>query len=137
MWNRVFKVVLFAALLTGIIQAIRLLLIEPEGVAQACALDASPWHCQLRALIVAGFAHHLYGPVSLVAALLAWVSGLRVLAALAMLSGMAGMVLYTFDIAALGFVLGALQLARADDEAPVLGQQTRADQAGQEAPPQS
>lgn len=136
MWNRVFKVVLFAALLAGIMQAIRLLLIEPDGMARACAMDASPWFCWLRALVVAGFAHHLYGPISLVAALLAWVSGLRVLAALAMLSGMAGMVLYTFDIAAMGFVLGALQLTRADDEAPVLEQQTHADQAGQEAPPQ-
>jgi len=136
MWNRVFTVLLFAALLTAIMQAVRLLLIEPAGIAQACALDASPWHCQLRALVVAGFAHHLYGPISLVAALLGWVSGLRVLAALAMLSGMAGMVLYTFDIAALGFVLGALQLVRAGVEAPVVEQQTHADQAGQEAPPQ-
>lgn len=112
MLYRVFKVMLFAAVLAAAMQSIRLLLVEPDEMAQACMLDAQQWHCQLRMLAINGFVRHLYGPVSLIAALLAWLGDIRVFALLAMLAGMAGVVLYDFDLAALGLMLGALLLVR-------------------------
>jgi hypothetical protein len=112
MWNRVLKVLLFAAALAALMQAIRLLLVEPDEMAQTCLVDATQWPCQIRNLAIQGFARHLYGPISIATALLAWLGGIRVFAVLAMLSGMAGMVLYDFELAALGFTLGALLLAR-------------------------
>jgi hypothetical protein len=112
MWNRVLKVLLFAAALAALMQAIRLLLVEPDEMAQTCLVDATQWPCQIRNLAIQGFARHLYGPISIAAALLAWLGGIRVFAVVAMLSGMAGMVLYDFELAALGFTLGALLLAR-------------------------
>lgn len=114
MLHRVIRVMLFAAVLAAAMQCIRLLLIEPDEMAQVCLLNAQQWHCQLRTLAINGFVRHLYGPVSLVAALLAWLGGIRLFAMLAILAGMAGVVLYDFDLAALGLMLGALLLVRDD-----------------------
>lgn len=114
MLYRVIKVMLFAAVLAAVMQCIRLLLVEPDEMARACLLNPQQWHCQLRTLAIQGFVRHLYGPVSLIAALLAWLGGIRLFAMLAMLAGMAGVVLYDFDLAALGLMLGALLLVRDD-----------------------
>jgi hypothetical protein len=106
-------------------QAIRLLLIEPENMAAACEMNAAQWHCLLRDVAIQGFARHLYGPISLAAALLAWLSGFRILAMLAMAFGMAGAVLYDFELAALGLLLGALLLVQGSTRAaPVTEQHT-------------
>ena len=114
MWNRVIKVLVVAALLAAAMQAIRLLLIEPDEVAQLCERSAAHWQCQLRDLVIQGFARHLYGPISIVAVLAAGLSGKRAFAVLAMIFGMAGAVFYDFDLAAVGLLLGALLLVRGD-----------------------
>jgi hypothetical protein len=133
MLYRVFKVMLFAAVLAAAVQSIRLLLVEPDEMAQACMLDAQQWHCQLRMLAIKGFVRHLYGPVSLIAALLAWLGDIRLFAMLAMLAGMAGVVLYDFELSALGLMLGALLLVRdirtsMTSGAPVIEQQSHSNQ---------
>jgi hypothetical protein len=122
MWYRVFKVLLFAAVLTALMQAIRLLLVEPDEMAQACAVNAAQGSCRVRDLAIQGFARHLYGPISIAAALLGWLGGIRLFAVLAMVAGMAGAVLYDFELAALGLLLGALLLARAatTNDTPVI-----------------
>lgn len=128
MLYRVLKVLLFAAALTAAMQAIRLLLIEPEDMAQACVLNAAQWQCRVRDLAIQGFARHLYGPISMAAALLGWLGGIRVFAVLAMVAGMAGAVLYDFDVAGLGLLLGTLLLVHSPgpDDLPVVKQQTQA-----------
>lgn len=130
MWIRVLKVLLFAVALAALMQTIRLLLVEPDEVAKACLADATAWRCRLRDLVIQGFARNLYGPISVIAALLAWLGGLRSFAVLAMVAGMAGAVLYSFDLAAVGLLLGALLLARDaaasdNDTVPVIKQQTQ------------
>ncbi len=107
---RVIQVLLLAAALAGLMQAIRLLLIEPDEMALACAAAAQQWQCQLRDLAIQGFVKHLYGPISIIAALLALLGGIWLFAVLAMLAGMAGVVLYDFDLAAVGLLLSALYL---------------------------
>jgi|GEM_PF-3595013 len=120
MWKRVFNVLLLAAVLAAIMQAIRLLIIEPDDMAALCEINKTVWKCALRDVVIQGFARHLYGPISLAAAALAWFTstrGVRVgvtraFAMLAMLFGMAGAVFYDFDWAAVGLLLGALLLLR-------------------------
>jgi hypothetical protein len=131
MLQRVLKVLLFAVVLTAIMQAIRLLLVEPDEMAQLCSVNAAQWQCRIRDLAIQGFARHLYGPVSVAAGLLAWLGGIRLFAILAMVAGTAGVVLYDFELAALGLMLGALLLARgprpddAPSNAPIVEQQTQ------------
>ena len=108
---------LFAAVLAGAMQAVRLQLIEPDQVAQGC-LRQTQWHCYVRDIAIQGFVRHLYGPISVIAAVLAWWVG-RWLAVPAMLAGMAGVVLYDFDWSALGLLLGALVWVH-QRQAPVL-----------------
>jgi hypothetical protein len=86
-------------------------LIEPEGIAHAC-LGSEEWHCVLRDLIVATFNRQQLGYVAVGAAILALVPRLRPLAWLAWVSGLAGLVLYCWDYAAVGTVLALLVLAR-------------------------
>jgi hypothetical protein len=112
MWNRVIKVLVIAAVLAAVMQTIRLLLIEPDAIALLCESGAAHWQCQLRDVVIQGFARHLYGPISIVAVLIAGFSGKRVFAVLAMIFGMAGAVFYDFDLAAVGLLLGALLLVR-------------------------
>lgn len=117
MWHRVIKVLLVAAVLAAVMQATRLLLIEPDEIAQTCESSAAHWQCHLRDLVVQGFARHLYGPISIAAVLAAWFSGKHAFAVLAMIFGMAGAVFYDFDLAAVGLLLGALLLVRSNKPA--------------------
>lgn len=123
MWKRVIKVLLFAVLLAAAVQAIRLLLIEPDEIAIACEASTAPWYCMLRDVVIQGFARHLYGPISLAAATLAWLGRIRTLAVLAMVFGMAGAVLYDFELAGLGLLLGALLLVSDNTRAAPLIEQ--------------
>ncbi|MGE0115616.1 MAG: hypothetical protein AB7T07_12140 [Steroidobacteraceae bacterium] len=112
MLRNAIKILVFAGFLAMLMTAIRLYLIEPDEVARSCTADAGQWRCRVRDLLVQGFVHHLYGAVSLIAAVLAWLSGFAALAVLAMIAGMAGAVLYDFDLAGLGLLIGALSLMR-------------------------
>lgn len=112
MLRNAIKILLFAAVLAVAMQAIRLLLVEPDEVARSCVAQAGQWFCPMRDFVVQGFVHKWYGTVSLIAAVLAWLGGWAVCAVLAMITGMAGVVLYDFDMAALGLLLGALLLMR-------------------------
>ena len=105
-------ILLFAAVLAGLMFAVRVLLIEPDEVALACTQLPRLWHCQLRDLLIQGFVRNLYGYVSVLAMVIGWLSGLRVFSVLAMMAGVAGVVLYDFDLAAVGLLLAALQLMR-------------------------
>ena len=92
--------------------AIRFLIVEPDEVAAACAAQATAFSCKIRSAAIFGFSRHLFGPISLVAAALAWVGAMRLFAVIAMMTGIAGMVLYDFDLAGFGMLLGAVLYAR-------------------------
>lgn len=114
MYRTIFKVFLIGALSAAAMFAIRLLIVEPDEMAKQClGYDMSlTWQCRLRDLAIYGFSRHLYGPISLGAALLAAIGGLRAFAAGAIVVGMAGVVLYDFDLAAIGLLSGALLYLR-------------------------
>jgi hypothetical protein len=112
MYRSVFKVFLIGALSAAAMLAIRYLVIEPDAVAQACLAYSVGLQCKLRDAAIYGFSRQLYGPISLAAAVLGAIGALRPFAILAMMTGMAGVVLYDFDLSAVGLLLGALLYLR-------------------------
>jgi hypothetical protein len=111
MKSRVLTLILSGAAVLGLALWARYGLIEPEGMAHAC-LGSEDWQCVLRDLIVATFSRQQLGYVAVGAAVLALVPRLRPLAWLAWASGLAGLMLYCWDYAAVGVVLALLVLAR-------------------------
>jgi hypothetical protein len=111
MKTRILALVVSGIAVLGLTLWARYGLIEPEGIAHVC-LGSEEWHCVLRDLIVATFNRQQLGYVAVGAAILALVPKLRPLAWLAWVSGLAGLVLYCWDYAAVGTVLALLVLAR-------------------------
>lgn len=116
MYRSVIKVVLLCLLGAAAFMALRLYLIQPEAVAQHCVLYDTEFLCRVRTAAVHGFTRGLYGIIAVGAAALAVIGGLRYFALIAMLAGLAGVVLYDFDLSALGLLVGALVFARQDME---------------------
>lgn len=112
MYRSVLKVFLIGALSAAALLAIRFLLIEPDEMARECLAHSGSLECNLRNAAIYGFSRHLFGPISLVAAVLAAIGALRPFAILAMVAGMAGVVLYDFELSAVGLLLGALLYLR-------------------------
>jgi len=93
---------------TAVMLAVRFYLIEPEPVALACAANNAGWRCTVREIAVAGFLHNAFGLTALIAGVIVTVIRWRALALVAILSGIAGAVLYTFELSGAGLLLGAL-----------------------------
>ena len=104
---------------------LRYRLIEPADMAHACAADASAAFCWLRGWLVQGFQHQEPGWIAAIAGLIGWILAPRGAISgptsrrLARLSGLLalafaaiGLMLYSFDPAALGLVLGIIALTR-------------------------
>jgi len=107
-------IILFIVLLVTslLLVAVRFMLVEPDEVAIACSGQIVALSCKIRNAAIYGFAHHLFGPISLVAALLAWIGALRLFAMVAIIAGIAGMVLYDFDASGFGMLLGVVLYLR-------------------------
>ncbi|MGC3981063.1 MAG: hypothetical protein QM808_07395 [Steroidobacteraceae bacterium] len=116
MYRHIAKIFLSTAVIAVALLAVRLWIVEPDEMAALCSAQSSLWQCQLRGVAIYGFSRQVFAPISLIAVLLAWVSGRSVFAILfaivAVIAGMAGAVLYNFDLSALGLLLGVLLWAR-------------------------
>jgi hypothetical protein len=88
--------------------AVRFYLIEPQAVALACAADNVGWRCIVREFAVTGFISNAFGLTALIAGVIVTVVRWRALALVAIVSGIAGAVLYTFEFSGAGLLLGAL-----------------------------
>jgi hypothetical protein len=97
--------------------ALRYLLIEPAAIAHAC--DPAPWAglCAARTLVILGFVNQELGWAALVAGVSATLLRSPRLALLALAAGCAGLVLYSYEPAAVGALLGVLVLARSAAQA--------------------
>jgi hypothetical protein len=114
MYRTVFKLMLLCVLAAAALLSIRFFLVEPDEMAMECLSNDTDYLCRLRTATISGFSRHLFGEISLAAAVLAAVGALRYFALIALISGLAGMILYDFQLAALGFLLGMLIFARVD-----------------------
>jgi hypothetical protein len=118
-----------AAALAGAF-AIRYGLIEPEALGHACQAPRAPWWCLPRSAVVQAFHARALGLSSLVLGiaahvpwsrfgggarlgrLWAFLDRPRALAALALVFGALGLVLYNAALGAVGFVLGLVRAVR-------------------------
>ena len=101
-----------AAVATGLIAAwLRYRLVEPATLAQACAAGAGGLRCALRAMTVVAFHSHGLEMVCGALTLLALITRWRLIAALALAAGAAGLILYSFETGAAALLAGALVLA--------------------------
>jgi hypothetical protein len=92
--------------------ALRYRLVEPSSVGLLCDAGAGPWWCVLRAAVIGLFGSGLIGLASIATGILAHVLDRRGLALIALATGAAGLVLYTADAAAAGFVIGLMRAVR-------------------------
>src|SRR5712672_114542 len=96
------------AVTTTLMLLVRFFIVEPEEIATLCAAHMPGWKCLVRDTAVFGFLHNVYGWTALLAAAFATIARWRWLALLAILAGVAGAVLYTFELSGVGLLLGAL-----------------------------
>ena len=88
-------------------------LIEPMSYAAACERHDGPWFgCQLRAALVVLFVKNIAGMASILFGVWATVTRTRGLALAAVAMGGVSIVLYRFDSAVIGVLLGLLVIAR-------------------------
>lgn len=90
----------------------RHLVIEPQAIAHAC--DPAPWSgwCAGRSALIRTFSSQQLGWLSLAAGVAAVVRHRSLPARVATASGAAGLVLYCFEPAAVGLLLGAVASCR-------------------------
>jgi len=92
---------------------VRSLLIEQNELGFYCDAGGVSTTCKIRWLIVQSFNHSGLGYFGLFLGLLAVVTRSGFIGLCAGLVSMAGLILYNWDYSAVGFLLGALTLARA------------------------
>lgn len=86
--------------------------IEPTAIGEMCRAMDPPWHCQLRRLLILTFVFEGLGYASFIVGVLAVFFRRRGMALLGASLGAAGLVLYCYELAAVGFLLSVLTLAR-------------------------
>lgn len=101
-----------AAIVLAATLALRHLAIEPAAIAHAC--DPAPWQgaCALRSTVIRLFVNQEVGWLALALSVAATVLRGARLATLAVAAGTAGLVLYSYEPAAVGALLGLLVLRR-------------------------
>jgi len=110
---RAWPAVAGAAAVLVVTLLLRHFVIEPAAIAHAC--DPVPWQgaCAARSTLILTFVNQEVGWLALAAGVVATlVRGVR-LARLALWAGCAGLVLYSYEPAAVGGLLGLLVLVRA------------------------
>ena len=95
-----------------LMSVLRIYVVEPEAVAQACLSGTRSWQCTLRNGLVLGFTRDVFGITAVIVGLFAIVSRWRGVAIVAICSGVAGATLYRYELSGVGLLLGALTLAR-------------------------
>jgi hypothetical protein len=103
------------ALAATVAAVVRSQVVEPEAMAHLCGAAAAPWWCTLRAAVITAFASHALAIAAVAAGVLAIVTRRSGAAIAAACLGAAGLALYAVEAGAVGFLLGALALARARD----------------------
>lgn len=96
--------------------------IEPAHIGYLCNASNGPWWCTLRRALILSFAFNGLGYASLILGVLALIVRWRSIALLALCFGVSGVVLYCYEFAAVGLLLGVLTLARAEMPGIELGQ---------------
>jgi hypothetical protein len=112
-WLTLTALVLVAAMV------LRYQLVEPPSWAVQCAAQPDELACRLRATLIRMFTGQRLGWFALAAGVLAWPGRNVLVAGLAIAGGAAGIVLYSVEPAAAGWLLGMLARAGHNDKAAI------------------
>ncbi|MDO4905101.1 MAG: hypothetical protein Q4A16_06080 [Lautropia sp.] len=106
------KDLLYPAIALTIALLLRYQVVENTGIALAC--DVSPWEglCAGRTALVLSFANQELGWIALAIGVAATLLRHRLLGQLALAGGLLGLILYSYEPAALAALLGLLVIAR-------------------------
>ncbi len=106
------KDALYPAIALAIALVLRYWVVENTGVALSC--DVAPWEglCAGRTALVLSFANQELGWVALAIAVAATLLRHRLLGQLALAAGLFGLILYSYEPAAVAALLGLLVIAR-------------------------
>ncbi|HEY9381452.1 MAG TPA: hypothetical protein VIQ01_09425 [Burkholderiales bacterium] len=86
--------------------------IEPVAIGDLCRTGGAPFSCTLRQALIMSFAFNGLGYASVVVGVIALFVRRKGIAILGGSLGAAGLVLYCYDFAVIGFLLSVLTLAR-------------------------
>ena len=92
--------------------ALRFAIVEPAGIAHLCSAPEAPWWCGVREALVGALGLGVPGVAAIAAGVAANLKRSSGWALAAACLGGAGLVLYSVVAGAVGFLLGALVLAR-------------------------
>jgi hypothetical protein len=90
----------------------RYLVVEPRAMGFACSETPQPWWCAPREIVIQAHLKNVWGWVAAISGLVALLLRQRWAAPIAIIAGLAGIVLYDTSLASLGFLLGLLRLLR-------------------------
>ncbi|HKO87150.1 MAG TPA: hypothetical protein VJU83_01385 [Burkholderiales bacterium] len=99
-----------AALLLALVA--RYAFIQPAPIGALCASAMTPWWCGLRQALIMTFATQGLGFAALILGVLAVFSRSRRVSLLGVCVGLFGLVLYCYEMSAVGLTLSVLTLAR-------------------------
>lgn len=96
----------------GLAAVFRYAVVEPREMGFACSETPQPWWCSPREYIIQAHLKNVWGIVAAVSGALALLLRQNWATPIAIVTGLAGVVLYDTSLASLGFLLGFLRLLR-------------------------
>src|SRR6185369_6714842 len=113
-WSRarILGWVVTALIVLGLAAVFRYLVVEPREMGFACSETPQPLWCGPREIIIQAHLKNVWGFVAAISGLIALTLRWRIATVLAVICGLAGIVLYDTSLASFGFLLGLLRLLR-------------------------
>lgn len=113
-WNgqRIAGWLIAGIVVLGLAAVFRYAVVEPREMGFACSETPQPWWCSPREYIIQAHLKNVWGIVAAVSGALALLLRQNWATPIAIVAGLAGIVLYDTSLASLGFLLGFLRLLR-------------------------
>jgi hypothetical protein len=109
---RIIRWLVLGAVILGLAAVFRYLVVEPRSMGFACSETPQPWWCEPREIVIQAHLKNVWGFVAAGAGIIALALRQNWAAPIAIVTGLAGIVLYDTSLASLGFLLGLLRLLR-------------------------
>jgi len=110
--TRIARWTIAGLIVLGLAAVFRYAVVEPREMGFACSETPQPWWCSPREYIIQAHLKNVWGIVAAVSGALALLLRQNWATLIAIVTGLAGIVLYDTSLASLGFLLGFLRLLR-------------------------
>lgn len=109
---RLARWLVLGAMVLGLAAIFRYLVVEPRMMGFACSETPQPWWCAPREIIIQAHLKNVWGFVAAGFGIVAVLLRQNWAMTIAIITGLAGIVLYDTSLASFGFLLGLLRLLR-------------------------